>query len=320
MYRKFPFSLWFIVIVLVVVLAALVLFFILPPGPATIYLSAESLKQGDTVFIRIKTEADEVAGSMGSEKIVFYRKGNTNEWISFLGIDADKAPGEYTISVDTSKAEHLKKNINVVLADFSSAPAAAAPSAPQNGISNQKAVDNIVKNDNPSLKKILNNFTQQPYFSTPFSLPLSKIQKTGYPFGKFIGFTKDKLQHLGVDLRASEKTNVYAVNDGKVVATLNLSNYGKTVIIDHGLGIFSLYLHLDEFKVSQEDTVKRGQTIALSGETGYVTAPHLHFSMRVGTSRVDPLAFIDATKNMNDNFFLADISDAFFNLINKIFK
>ena len=51
--------------------------------------------------------------------------------------------------------------------------------------------------------------------------------------------------------KAPEKTEVYAINDGKVVLTVNLSNYGKTVIIDHGLDIFSLYLHLEEFKISE---------------------------------------------------------------------
>ena len=142
----------------------------------------------------------------------------------------------------------------------------------------------------------------------------------GFAFGDFIGFGKYKLQHLGVDLKAPEKTEIYAVNDGKVVLTANLSNYGKTVIIDHGLGIFSMYLHLEEFKVSLGQMVGRGQTIGLSGDTGYVTGPHLHFSMRVDGTRVDPVGFITATKKLEDNSFLANISNGFFNILKQKIK
>jgi murein DD-endopeptidase MepM/ murein hydrolase activator NlpD len=301
---------------LILVWIALGFFLLSQKQPASIYVFPENPKQGDTVFIRVKTDAGQITGNLGQDRLVFYKKGNFGEWISFLGIDADQKPGDYKIYVDTSSAEHLSNKIKVDLADFSTAPAAFAPNVTQNGITQAKAVSNIITNDNPALKKVLSNFTPQAYFSSPFSYPLSKMEKTGFSFGKFISFAKYKLQHLGTDLKASENTDIFAVNDGKVVATLNLSNYGKTVIIDHGLDIFSMYLHLDEFKVNDGQIVKRGQLIGLSGDTGYVTAPHLHFSMRVGSSRVDPIVFIKTTQKLNDNFFIADITNAFLSFIN----
>lgn len=292
------------------------LFFNEAQAPASIYVFPENPKQGDTIFIRVKTEASSVSGNFNKEKLVFYKKQNSNDWISLLGIDADQLPGDYQIYVDTSNAENLTKKINVILASFSTSATVVAPSSQKTGITTAKAVSNIRKNDNPSINKVLSNFTPQPYFTSAFSFPLSKMEKTGFSFGKFIGFAKDKLQHLGVDLRAPQKTDIYAVNDGKVVATLDLSNYGKTVIIDHGLDIFSMYLHLDQFKVLEGQMLKKGQIIGLSGDTGYVTAPHLHFSMRVGGARVDPLAFIDATQKINDTSALANISNAFLDIFN----
>jgi len=304
-----------IIVPIIFLLAAIFLFFSNSPSSlANIYVSSENPKQGDTVFIKVKTSAKDVAGNFNNEKLNFYKKANSNQWISFLGIDADQNVGNYKISVDTSNAEHLTKDIKVALASFSSQAVAPAPAKNQNGISNEKAVDNIRKNDNPSLNKILENPTAKPYFSNPFSSPLSSMKIGGFGFGKFLGFGKYKLQHLGVDLTAPDKTDIYAVNDGKVVATLNLSNYGKTVIIDHGLDIFSLYLHLDKFSVLPGEMVKRGQLIGLSGETGYTTGPHLHFSMRVDGERVDPLAFIQTTQDLNDNSFIASISNAFQNI------
>ena len=280
----------------------------------SIYVFPENPKQGDTVFIRVKSEADNLTGSFENEELVFYRKGKLPEWIAFLGIDVDQKPGDYKISVNTGGIQTLTKEIKVSLAEFSSAPSASAPSAKQTGVTQVKAVDNVIKNDNPVLKKILSNFTPEPYFNAPFSFPLREMEQRGFSFGKFISFATYNLRHLGVDLKAPEKTEIYAVNDGKVVSTVNLSNYGKTVIIDHGLDIFSLYLHLEEFKVSEGQMVSRGQSIGLSGDTGYTTAPHLHFSMRVGKARVDPIIFIETTKKINDNLFLADLLNAFLNI------
>jgi len=286
----------------------------------SMYVFPENPKQGDTVFIRVKSNADYVTGNFEKERLIFYKKGNSTEWISFLGIDADQEPGDYQIYVDTFKKEKLTEKIKAVLADFSVAPTTEAPNLEQKGYTKEKAVNNIVKNDNVVLNKFLSNFTPKPYFKDSFVFPLKKIEKTGLSFGKFITFAKYKMQHLGVDLRASEKTNIYAINDGQVVAVVNLSNYGKTVIIDHGLDIFSLYLHLDEFKVSEGQMVKRSQIIGLSGNSGYSTAPHLHFSMRVGGARVDPIVFIKTTKKLEDNFLLADISEAFLNILKQFEK
>lgn len=299
---------------LIIILIASVVFLFFQKTSASIYVFPENPKQGDTVFIRVKSDAGQITGNFEQEKLDFYRKANSNEWISFLGIDADQKPGDYKIFVDTSKSEHLTEDLKVSLADFSSGIVAKAPT--QAGKSAQAVAQSITKNDNSVINKILGNFTSQPYFTSPFSDPLSKMKISGFPFGKFIGFAKYKLQHFGVDLQASEKTNIRAINDGKVVLIADLPNYGKTIIIDHGLKIFSLYLHLDEFKVSTGQIVARGQLIGLSGETGYVTAPHLHFSIRVDGSRVDPIAFIQTTQKINENEVLAAVSGAFNNMIN----
>jgi len=311
--KKIPIYFYAVVAVVVLMLAGM-FFLVLQNEPASIYVFPENPKQGDTIFIRVKSQAKEITGNFGQEKLVFCKKGKLSEWVAFLGIDADQIPGEYKIFVDTDLAEHLSKKINVELAEFSLKQAVKAPSSNQSGITNQKAVENIRKNDNPVLSEFLGKLTQDPYFSLPFSFPLGSMKTSGFSFGEFIGFGNSALQHLGVDLRAPEGTEIYAVNDGKVVAVLNLSNYGKTIIVDHGLDIFSLYLHLDKFKVAEGQMIKRGQAIGLSGQTGYTTAPHLHFSMRVGGSRVDPVEFIQTSKKINDNFFIADITSAFLNM------
>jgi len=102
------------------------------------------------------------------------------------------------------------------------------------------------------------------------------------------------LSHLGVDLEVPTGTPVYAVNDGVVRYTKESTNYGRAILIDHGLGIYSAYLHLDEFHAAEGQQVKRGEIIGLSGNTGYSLDPHVHFSIRTRQGSVDPLRFIDA--------------------------
>lgn len=104
---------------------------------------------------------------------------------------------------------------------------------------------------------------------------------------------------MGADLEDDLDTLVYVVNEGVVRLTEEFINKGKTIAIDQGLGIYSLYLHLDEFKVSEGKKVKRGDIIALSGNSGHSTSPHLHSSVKINAQSLDPLRFIEITKKRN---------------------
>lgn len=98
--------------------------------------------------------------------------------------------------------------------------------------------------------------------------------------------------HSGTDMRARRPTPIKSSNDGKVILVEHLFFNGKAVFIDHGAGVITMYCHLSEFKVKRGDTVKRGQIIALSGNTGRSSAPHLHWGVRVQGNWVDGLQFL----------------------------
>ena len=99
-------------------------------------------------------------------------------------------------------------------------------------------------------------------------------------------------QHTGTDFQAATGTPVVAPNRGRIALAADQYFPGKTVIIDHGLGLYSYLAHLSAFAVEEGAIVERGQRIGLSGATGRVTGPHLHWTMRIGTARVDPLSLI----------------------------
>ncbi len=118
------------------------------------------------------------------------------------------------------------------------------------------------------------------YISSPFG------PRTYMIYGRWVSDS-----HYGIDIPVRTGTPVYAAGDGKVVKALYLtSSYGTYVVVDHGGGISTVYAHCSSLNVKEGDTVKRGQQIAVSGATGNVTGPHLHFEYRINGKAVDPLA------------------------------
>jgi len=145
--------------------------------------------------------------------------------------------------------------------------------------------------------KIYKTITSKSYLTQAFIAPLdSKITSS---FGK-ARIYNDTLNgyHSGTDFRAKIGTPLIACNDGKIVLAKDRFYSGGSVIIDHGQGIYTCYYHMSKFDVKKGDKIKRGELLGLSGDTGRVTGPHLHFSVRVGGEQVDPLQFIQL---MNKN-------------------
>jgi murein DD-endopeptidase MepM/ murein hydrolase activator NlpD len=103
----------------------------------------------------------------------------------------------------------------------------------------------------------------------------------------------DQQTHLGFDLASTQQARVTAANSGTVVHAAYLGIYGNCVVIDHGLGVQSLYAHLSTIDVKDGDTVTKGQTLGRSGTTGLAGGDHLHFTMLVGGVQVNPVEWWD---------------------------
>jgi murein DD-endopeptidase MepM/ murein hydrolase activator NlpD len=98
------------------------------------------------------------------------------------------------------------------------------------------------------------------------------------------------MPHAGVDFVADRGTAVVAANSGRIALVGDYFFPGRLVIVDHGLGLYTLYFHLDTVSVNEHDHVDRGQPIGTVGATGRATGPHLHFGAQLGTARIDPVA------------------------------
>lgn len=137
-------------------------------------------------------------------------------------------------------------------------------------------------------ERIYNHITPERYWNKPFIRPIDSITTSEYGSARtYNGVLKS--YHGGVDFRAKTPLPILASNDGVVVLVKDRYYSGGTVIIDHGEGVYSCYFHLSEFNVKVGEPVIQGQNIALSGATGRITGPHLHFGFMVQGIQTDPI-------------------------------
>jgi hypothetical protein len=113
--------------------------------------------------------------------------------------------------------------------------------------------------------------------------------RTYYYEGKAV----DEQIHLGIDLASLANSEVPAANSGKVIIAEELGIYGKTIVLDHGMGVASLYSHLSEIKVAMDQDVKKGEPIGITGQTGLAGGDHLHFAVMVQGVFVNPIEWWD---------------------------
>ncbi|MEC8072589.1 MAG: M23 family metallopeptidase [Pseudomonadota bacterium] len=129
--------------------------------------------------------------------------------------------------------------------------------------------------------------------STGFSMPLEGITTSLYGHRRFFN-DQPRSPHSGLDIAAPTGTPIVAPAQARVALVDDLYYNGKSVFLDHGQGLITMYCHLSEQTVSTGELVQQDQVIGLVGATGRVTGPHLHWSVSLNGYRIDPLAFREA--------------------------
>lgn len=254
-----------------------------------VFLSSTELKQGDTLLIKMGSPISE--GKFDEKKLDFFQTEDPKIKAAILGIDAKEKLGKHILILNFSDGKSIERKMNVSKTEFPTTELLVTKALKAKGYTPQKIIGNIRGEEGLILKKVISVYTGEAYFNKAFINPLKDIKIVG-AFGTIKKTGSSTVQHLGVDLDAKIGTPVFASNDGKVSFSQELPDYGKIIIIDHGLGIFSLYLHLDKFNVLMGAKIKQGEVIGLTGNSGYSIAPHLHFSIKINGANVDPLIFL----------------------------
>ncbi|TDJ44658.1 MAG: M23 family metallopeptidase [Gammaproteobacteria bacterium] len=215
------------------------------------------------------------------------------EWFTVLGIDLEQAPGEQPLKLifqfDDGRRQTRASNVTVRGKTFPIRQLTVAAEYVDLSEENQART----AREREEINAIYAKITPQAMWTEPFTTPVPGVSG-GRNFGQRRVFNdQSRAPHSGTDLTAKTGTPIHAANRGQVVLAKNLFFSGNAVFIDHGLGIYSVYLHLSEIRVAAGQRVGRGQIIGLAGATGRVTGAHLHWGVRAQGARVDPFSLLE---------------------------
>jgi len=249
--------------------------------------------QGSAIEVKLPDEphVKSVQVVWQSKDVPAFRAGAN--WVTILGVDLDMKPGAHdAVAVLTKDDGHVEKRevtIDVVAKKYPTSPLTVDQKFVE---LNKKDLDRSHR-ESEEAGAIYRRITTAIVPDEPFSVPIPGVAGTN--FGERRIFNGEpRAPHAGADLHAAAGTPVHSTNRGRVVLAKNLFFTGNTVIVDHGLGIYALSAHLSRIDGKAGEVVKNGQLIGLVGATGRVTAPHLHWAMRVQGARVDPFSLVGA--------------------------
>ncbi|MDO8556956.1 MAG: M23 family metallopeptidase [Candidatus Jorgensenbacteria bacterium] len=254
-------------------------------------LSSKEPFQGDTVVVSVFDKALIPRSAMFDGKTVSFFSYQDHV-VSLLPISADKAPGTYFLDVVFQNGETMKRAIRVQKKSF---PLVVLGIPKELGMTSGQLVANL-QTEKTQLMKVLGVTAPETFFSDTFIAPLDVAPRITSEFGELRQTGENQIRHLGIDLAAPLGTPVHAMNSGVVRDAYADTIYGNSILLDHGQGIFSLYMHLDTMKTKKGDNISRGDVIGTVGKTGYSTAEHLHLSFKINGMSVDPLRFIESFK------------------------
>lgn len=210
---------------------------------------------------------------------------------ALVGVDLTQEPGLWPLtveSVDPAGVRHLV-HLSLRVAEVDR-PTQRLTLPKQMVTPTENKIVKQIEKDRKRLDKVF-NLRQAVLFSPPFLRPVDGEVISAFGLRRILNGIP-KSPHNGIDFRSAAGTPVKAISRGEVALADDLYYTGKTVILDHGGGLFSLYAHLETLKVAQGDMIGTGKTIGTVGSTGRSTGPHLHMGTRIGKARVNPLALI----------------------------
>jgi len=252
---------------------------------SAVSLTPAFVQSGSPELIVISTlNAKSVSGSWLGHKLEFFPQGQ--RWIALAGVDVETPPGTTIakISAETGEGElDLSQTIEIHPAHYRTGALTVSPKFVEPGPDEQK----VIAADAEIKAKVFASSAAEPLWHGSFRAPV--LAKPTDSFGTRRMFNgKLASIHKGMDFHAAKGTVVRASNSGVVVLARPLYYEGNCVIIDHGLGLYTLSMHFSRIEVHEGQRVMAGDKLGLSGATGRVTGPHLHWAVRWENAYLDP--------------------------------
>lgn len=268
-----------------------------PPTALAVTTRMRAPTPGEVVRLDIHSGIDleRLGVSVPWHPVIAFRTG-PGAWRALVGIDLDVPPGEYEARLDgtTAGGEHVfgSQTIHVEAKEFPTRNLRVAPRF----VTPPPGAEARIERERMLLGRLFRVNAPEPRWTEPFVVPIAGAVVSG--FGVRSVFNNEpRAPHGGADFASPEGTPVVAPDAGDVVLVQNLYFTGNTVVIDHGVGLQSLFAHLSRMDVHEGDVVTRGQIVGAVGATGRATGPHLHWTVRLNGARVDPLSLVYALED-----------------------
>jgi biotin carboxyl carrier protein len=262
-------------------------------APWRVQIEPLRVVNGSPVLFRVTPPAavNELKGDFLGQEISFRHSSGCHCWYAIAGVNLETKPGKYELRL-TGKREDAQDAAfsSPVLVRAAHYPFSTIKVAPA-FVEPPKEVQPVITAADTAKKQAFATTDPNPLWSGPFQPPTET--ETSGVFGTARVYNgKKKSQHLGLDFHASTGTPVHATNAGTVILARPLYFEGNCVMLDHGQGLITIYMHLSSFKVKEGEKVAAGQLIALSGGTGRSTGPHLHFAVRWRGEYLNPATLL----------------------------
>ncbi len=271
----------------------------LTDAPPIITLSrAETTQGGITgMGLTLPSGITPVSGSFAERKVVFFKGTKTDTETTYhalLGADLTDRPALQLLTLTLADGPQQRSyyySVAIEDGDFTTDRLTLPPEMVNPG---RKALRRIKRERKTVAKATGSKSSAERLWKDPFIMPVDGKVTSSFGRRRILN-GQERSPHSGVDIRTPKGRRIRASNRARVAFTGYLYYTGKTVILDHGQGLFTSYCHLSKIKVKVGDIVARGKIVGLAGSTGRSTGPHLHWSAKLQGARVSPLDLVSIT-------------------------
>jgi murein DD-endopeptidase MepM/ murein hydrolase activator NlpD len=241
---------------------------------------------GGVARVALGTAAEAPRAALGDRRVLVVREGDA--WIALVGIALDTKPGERLwlaaerrggaserLAIDVAPAKYAEQHLKV----------------PQSKVDLSKEDLARHQRERAHLDRVLRTFSAQSPADLAMTQPVPGRRSSSFGLRRFFN-AQPRSPHNGMDIAAVTGTPVVAALRGRVIDTGDYFFAGKTVILDHGQGLLTLYAHLSALDAATGDVLAAGAPLGKVGATGRVTGPHLHFTVYLNGAAVDPALFL----------------------------
>ena len=211
-------------------------------------------------------------------------------WYAVAGLPLDAAPGDKTLEMHVAGGEPLHVSFSVAAKEY---PLQSLTIQNPEMVNPTPAEERRIVREQKHLDKVLGGWRRTSKPGVAFVWPADGPETSGFGLRRVLN-GEPKSPHAGIDIGAPAGTVVRAPADAVVADVGHYYYCGKTLTLDLGQGLYSVYCHLSKIKVKPGERVKQGQYVGRIGATGRTTGPNLHWTVRLNGAAVDPHAFLGA--------------------------